>query len=276
MNKPKTTTDSKYPYLLLLYHRVDGFLDNRDIDKKLVPDIVVSFCVVLEKIIKIKLHTENPFLVFDSSKFKEDDSLVMVAKKEEKNIETIRIVDAINRLRLVFRDIFTDDELQALEDLYNLRNQFVHSYKLDSDIDFNIENIVKKMGTIWEKISEHAVIILGKKNIKGSKPKRKYTEEELEEVLVEEVRKKISPSNNSIFTFPDISRPPISSWQGGERCPRCKGYGFSEGPFDFDSLRFTGYLSADQLGSGLFKCKECNLELTTKEYRIAQGLNNNP
>lgn len=261
--KPK----KDHKYLLGLYYKVDDYLTNNQNNQEGLPDIVVSFCIVVEKIIKIKLHKKNPVLLFDNSKIKENDALVAIISKKEKN--------------LVFKNIFSDDEMQALLDIYAIRNGFVHGYKPDSNILFDEEDVIKKLGTIWEKILNQAVILFGKDSIKKNKPKKKYSEEELEKVLEEEVRTKIKPIqrgngiqrgygldgdmlqvSGSVFGFT------------GERCPRCGSYEFSlDDRLNSDIYSVTSVsMYPIRTFSDLYKCKKCHLELTRKEYEIVKKL----
>lgn len=183
--------EGNYEYLLRLYSQVDDYLADIPSKQENLPEIIVAFCITIEKLFKIRLHGENPVLVYDNTKIKENDALVAIIKEKELSIETIRIAETINRYKLMFENDFSDDEMQVLIDIYNTRNHFIHGYKPDGDLLLDKENIVKKMGTVWEKISIQAVSIFGKDLIKANKPKKKYSEEELEKVLIEEVKKKI-------------------------------------------------------------------------------------
>jgi len=266
-----------YQYLLRLYSAVDEYLSNIPAKQENLPEIIVSFCVVTEKFFKIKLHKENPVLVYENIKIKEDDALIAVIKEKELNIETIKIRETISRYKLIFDDEFSDDEMQVLVDVYNARNHFVHGYKSDNEVLSDKENIVKKMGTVWEKISAQAISIFGKDLIKANKPKKKYSEEELEKVLIEEVRKKIeNPENDYIFPYANNEILAYSPFTNNEICPRCGSYGFSTD----NSINSDTYLSAvspvsflSRHGiSDLYKCQRCHLELTKKEYEIAKEI----
>lgn len=268
---------SNHKYLLSLYSRVDEFLSDEDVAQHDLPNIIVFFCTVTEKILKIKLYNKNPILVFDGSRVKDDNSISIIALKKEKDIETLRIENIINRFSMVFRNIFTSDELQALRDLYHIRNCFVHGYKTDDKIDFDTEDILKKMGTVWEKITKQAIILFGKDIIKENKPKKKYSEEELEKVLTEEVKKKIQGTKYSFGQYPYEYQDLISySTLIGETCPRCGSNSFSKerGEDGLEPFMFTG-ISRLYSGDGivdLYKCKKCHLELTQKEYEIAKKI----
>lgn len=269
---------SNHKYLLSLYSRVDEFLSDEDVALHDLPNIIVFFCTVAEKILKIKLYNQNPMLVFDGSRIKDDNSISIIALKKEKDIETLRIENIINRFSIVFRGIFTSDELQALRDLYYIRNCFVHGYKTDDKIDFDTEDILKKMGTVWEKITKQAIILFGKDIIKENKPKKKYSEEELEKVLTEEVKKKIQWIKHTFEYFPYEGKNLTSSlsFSDNERCPRCGYYNFSKDrrANEIESFVFIdeprSYINNDF--ADLYKCKKCNLELTQKEYEIAKKI----
>lgn len=281
--------NKNFKYLLGLYSLVDDYLANVPTKQENLPDVVVSFCIATEKIFKIKLHKKNPVLVYENCKTKEDDALIAIIKERELDIETIRIRETVSRYNLMF-NFFSEDEIQVLFDIYNIRNHFVHGYKSDDNILLEKENIVKKMGTVWEKISIEAVSIFGKDLIKSNKPKKKYSEEELEKVLIEEVRKKIQ-STDEYNVFSVISprgfnyQNPISSerlsviaptaygFMGvGDQCPRCGSYDFSLDSQDFNSVSLNSLYNYGKTFSDLYKCKKCNLELTKKEYEIAKKL----
>ena len=269
-----------YQHLLRLYSLVDEYLSDIPAKQTNLPEIVVSFCIVTEKILKIKLHNKNPVLVYENAKIKDNNALIAVIKKKEFNIETIKIRETIARYRLMFDKEFSDDEAQVLIDIYDVRNHFVHGYKSDNDILSDRENIVKKMGTVWEKISAQAISNFGKKLIKANKPKEKYSKEELEKVLIEEVRKKIEPDRNNFDGFlinpvSFVRATPYTHFTNDlvEICPRCGEYGFSKNGQGGSGSRFST-ISANPLSvtSDLFKCNKCNLELTEKEYEIAKKL----
>lgn len=270
-------TKKNYQYLLRLYSAVDEYLSNIPAKQENLPEVIVSFCVVTEKIFKIKLHKENPVLVYENIKIKEEDALVAVIKEKELNIETIKIRETISRYKSIFDDEFSDDEMQAMIDIYNARNHFMHGYKSDNEVLSDRENIVKKMGTVWEKISAQAISIFDKDLIKANKPKKKYSEEELEKVLIEEVRKKIeNPENDDIFSSAVDPSFAFSPFTNNEKCPRCGSYGFSTDNLINSDVYLSAVSSVSLLSrygiSDLYKCKRCHLELTKKEYEIAKDI----
>lgn len=142
--KSKNSTEQKY--LLLLYRKVADFLSTESVKDEELPDVMVSFCTVIEKILKIKLHKKNPVLIFSASQLKDENSLVAVILKKEKDIETLKIKDILSRFIVVFDNYFTPDEAQALIDIYGVRNFFIHGYKADDKINFISEDIIKKNG----------------------------------------------------------------------------------------------------------------------------------
>lgn len=273
---------SQHKYLLYLYSQVNSYLvHDQQHSSENFADKVVSFCIVVEKILKIKLHKKNPVLVFGNSKIKDNDALVAIVSKKEKNIETIKIYEAVSRFESVFKKIFSDDELQALEDVYSIRSQFIHGYKPDDQIEFNEEDIIKKMGTIWEKISKQAIKLFGSDIIKKGTPRKKYTEEELERVLEEEVRVKIKSTRTELDYLPASYLNEVDNAKDHcfmdcsveKKCPRCESYGFSIENSGRDGV-YSSTISFSSLyptiPSDLYKCKKCGLELTRKEYEIAK------
>lgn len=268
-----------YKYLLRLYSQVDDYLADVPSKQETLPETIVAFCVVTEKLFKIKLHIKNPILVYENSKTKENDALVAIVKEKELNIETIKIRETLDRYQLMFENSFSDDEVQVLIDIYNVRNHFIHGYKSDDSILTDRENMVKKMGTVWEKISAQAVSIFGNELIKANKPKKKYSEEELEKVLIEEVKTKIKSTQSDYSLFRNLSAYSSHHYDfltaTGEKCPRCDSYGFSleSSVPDIYSVASAGLLTpVSRNYSDLYKCKSCNLELTRKEYEIAVKL----
>ncbi len=269
-----------HKYLIGIYSRVDEFLSNNTVVHEELPDSIVSFCIVVEKILKIKLYVKNPFLVFDAHLAKDDNSISAIALRKEGTIETLRIKNILNRFKIIFKDTFTPNEIQAIEDIYKVRNCFMHGYKPDDQIDFGAEDVVNKMGTIWEKISNMAILLFGEAVIKNRKPKKKYTEEQLERVLKEEVEKIIAPLGDrgdsiSCMNIQSVYSP-TASFLRGDECPRCAAYTFSLGGYKNDLLSANGqidFLSAGisrDTNPNLYKCRNCNLELTEKQYEIAK------
>ena len=264
-----------YAYLLNLYSRVDESLSSDTIEPEAMPELLVSFCIAVERILKIKLHKKNHALIFDTSKLKDDSSLGAVVLGIEKDIETVRIEQLLQRFKIVHSRTFSEEELQAILDLYEIRNCFIHGYKGENTIFFDLEDAVKKMGTVWEKMIPIAISLFGKNAIKHKQPKKKYTEEELEQVLVEQVKEKIksnsSASNwieNYIVSREDLAASTYSF--GGDKCPRCGTYTFSQNKTGLSDLFY--YKRIHNYISNLYTCSTCHLELTPKEYDVAKKL----
>lgn len=271
--------NENYEYLLYLYSFVDDHLSKNPTKHENFPNVLVSFCIVTEKIFKIKLHNKNPILAYDVSKIKETDALITVIKEKELDIETINIWESVKRFDLTFEGVFSAGEIQSILDIYYVRNHFVHGFRPDNKFLLDSENLIKKMGTVWEKISTLAVAIFGRDLIKANRPKTKYSEDELEKVLTEEVKKKIISPNttrtNIFFVYPpDINKLTVSPFNvSGEKCPRCGSYSFSlESLINPDSFRATVNLLTQHSISDLYKCTNCHLELTRKEYEIAKKI----
>lgn len=274
--------EKKYRYLLHLYSQTDQYLANTLASENL-PEMIVSFCICVEKIFKIRLFKKNPLLIFDNSKIKENDRLVSLVKRKYLTTETIRFNELLIRYKLMFPKKFSDEEIQVLIDIYNIRNHLLHSHNDDEEILSDPEKIIKKMGTVWEKISKEATIIFGQSLIKANKPRKKYSEEELESLLIAEVRKKIESTRKkeSLYSsimgtyerkFEDFSFNPSA-----EKCPRCDKF-----TFELESLNKDIYsplittamiFDSPKRYSGLYLCNSCNLELTKKEYEIAKKIN---
>jgi DNA-directed RNA polymerase subunit RPC12/RpoP len=262
-----------HKYLINLYHFVGDYLASSKNDEDDLPAVVVSFCTVCEKIFKLMLYEKNPVLIFSNKQIKEDDALISIAKKINTKIETIKMRDVINRFKLFFENKFSENEMQFIISLYDLRNELVHGYIIDEKVLVNPEDIVKKMGTVWGKVSEEASRLFGKNEIKYSKPKRKYAESELDKVLTEEVRKKIKNKENYLLSstmsfVPEISESLVSPY-AEKRCPRCGSYSFilkksNDSPYE-SLVLYSGMAS-------LYLCAECGLELTQKEYEIAKKI----
>jgi len=274
---------NEYKYLLYLYNQVNRFLSSRDVESdECFPEKLVSFCIVIEKLIKIKLYKKNHVLIFDVSNLKDLDMLVAIIDGSDKNIETIRIDLLLERCKSFFPNFLTENELSVLRDIYRIRNQFIHDYKSDDCIKYDKLDIISKMGSIWDKISRHTNTVFGKELIVKNQPKIKYTEEQLNKVLEDEVRMKIMNTEldmGAILRYRhDENYNNINLFQlGTDMCPRCGSYGFElSGDHDlflYEVYRLNGHLSNRFLD--LYKCKSCNLELTRKEYEIARKIKSN-
>ena len=268
-----------YKYLLRLYTIVDGYLAENTADEENLPEVVVAFCTFVEKILKIKLYIKNPVLIFENTRIKDADALVAVVKRTEEDIETIKIEELIHRYRLVFSRQVSEDEALIMRDLYRVRNHFVHDHKPDDNYTSIKEDTTKKMGTVWEKISKIAISILGKEQIKASKPVKKYSKEELENVLIEQVKKKIGQSGGGLTAFHRLSlglpvnyQTSAGQFSASEKCPRCGELGFARGITGENQGLVTLSIYSPATQSDLYVCRHCNLELTEKEYEIAKKI----
>lgn len=278
--------EQEYKYLLRTYSMVSENLKSDSIKSDELPDIIIGFCIVIERVLKIGLYRKNPVLIYDNGWLKDENNLVCIVKRKKNQIETIKKDKLISRYNLVFEGRFTKDEVEIIDEIYLLRNQFIHSHEKDKNILINEEEIVKRIGTVWEKISIEAVKILGG-GFKKVQPNKKYTEEELKEIIekkfkeeCEEVRKIVeSDKNKNIFptirATSDLAVYPVTSesffshpLSGSEKCPRCGFVGFKK-----DVNRFYGvYGFGDEDDSGIYICNNCHLELTEKQYNIAKRM----
>jgi len=165
--------------------------------------------------------------------------------------------------------------------LYEIRNKLIHSYKEDISIITNEDDVIKKMGAIWEKISSMIVSLFGDDAIKTSIPKKKYLDVELEAALKEEVRKKIDSRSpySTIMRFADasISFAPenikdsygLSEYSppGEDICPRCGHLTLAR------RNNYSSYFAHKLTTSGdLYFCRKCNLELTKRELEMAREI----
>ena len=272
----------KHDFVIGLFSQVDAYLSEDTPDPKQLPTSLVNFCVVAEKVLKMHLYKKNKTLPYDVSKLKDANLLVAVATgKESNDVGTIQYEEVIQRFGAIYKRTFTEEEFEILKDLYKLRNCFMHTHKADDEIDFDSEDIIKKMGTLWPTISKLAIKVLDKAKIKSSRPKKTYSEEELRAVLVEEVRKKINqPIKNGPVTYSDlVNQSTIAAT--GPSCPRCGSEKFGRktepssplSPWDNGTVVWTdaardAFVSIRQLAPDIYKCKKCNLELTEKEYEL--------
>lgn len=267
----------KYPYLAHLYLRVNEYLaDGKQAELATLADAVVSFCIVLERLLKIRLYNQNPILLFHSSQLKADGAILAIVMEKEVSIETICITDVIERFNTIFPSVFTEYELQALQDIFNSRNHLVHSYKGDSNV-LEDGDLLAKMGTIWDKISAITVDVFGSSPLKRSKPRKKYSETELKEILIKELREKIK-NHPQTYDGPGFSYDVESYayeapniWRSEMKCPRCRSLSLirEHGPSTYDFIRELAFIPGTQ-PEGIYKCGSCHLELTKREYELLQ------
>ena len=276
-------TDHKY--LLSIYNRVDELLSRENLKKEDLPDLIVYFCTVIEKILKIKLYNKNPFLVFELSSIGTENLISRLATKKDVELNTLRVGNVLDRFAMIFKKTLNPSEIETIKEIYKLRNFYIHGYKEDNKIvGLDVEKVVNQMGTIWERINKITVSLFGKENIKNSRPKKTYTEKEFEKAFEDEVGKMITPKREfglvtAYTTIPlvdrynlvqrvgnlidPITQQPISFNYFGERCPRCNSSNFS-----LTGNELYSYVQVPKL----YKCEDCHLELTEKQYEIAKKI----
>lgn len=271
-----------YHYLIELHSSIDEYLSSSTPNHDKLQTIVVSFCIVTEKIFKIQLYKKNPLLVYNYKKLKEDDAFITIINKKERNVETISIGQLIERYSLLFDERFSGEEMQIIRDLFNIRNHFIHSHQPDNYHLNNADIIITKMGTVWSQISSQSKEIFGNSLIKVKKPKKTYSDSQLKELLKNEVKKKIEKKGNfdEIWSHVVLTEEyPAFGIGKSERCPRCGKYGFEKEPFNTITTCATGSYYFNDFknynSDGLYKCKSCNLELTKKEFEIAKEIKSN-
>lgn len=262
----------KYDYLLQLYSRVNKYLSDSTQKPEDLQEVIVSFCIVVERVLKMKLHKKNPVLIFDASNLKSDDAISAIALQKEDSIETINIYSAMARFKILFKKVLLDEEVIAIRDIYKVRNSLVHGYVSEEKIIVDKEDIVKKMSFIWPKISDLTKSLLGKERILSSKPKKTYTELEFKKALVEELLKKINQPVKDVYFIQDS----VLYSAGGIRCPRCHSRSFNKRDDIFNENGGLGLIDPSlfsikrysQSYSEIYKCSKCNLELTQSEYDL--------
>jgi len=266
-----------YPYLLNLYSKVTDYIDSggNDADDEEFAEIIVFFCTVVERILKIELHNRNPILVLKAERIKDNSAICAVANSIEHSIETINIFDVIERYKIIYPKAYSENDFISLKNIFQERNGLIHSYCSDNKFLSNKKNILIMMSAVWIILSKQLTDLFGEKNIKKGHPTKKYTEKELENVLIEEVTKKIQPINNNPGYLLQYTTPDILSFgmvnETGDECPRCGSNGFVKNNQIPEFYVGSFYL---QSSSDLYKCRRCNLELTDKEYAFAKKIRN--
>lgn len=282
----------EYKYLLHLYSRVNKYLSDNKPKTEELEEVIVSFCTVVERVLKMKLHSKNPILIFDVSKLKDDDAISALAMKTDTSVETIKIQSTLNRFKILFKKTFSDEELISIKDIYNVRNNLVHSYLSEERVTLDKDDFIKKMSFIWPKISKLTKSLLGKERILSSTPKKSYTEAEFKKAIIDELMKKIGQpvkSNYSelLYTSDNIANGYSSHNSYDKKCPRCQlfEFGVSNKKFGASGYGIGGNISVIEavlfnsvtsLGGDLgryshpqiYRCKKCNLELTQSEYEL--------
>jgi hypothetical protein len=279
----------EYDYLLHLYARVNKYLNDDRQKIGELQEVIVSFCIVVERILKMKLHTKNPLLVFDVSRFKNDDGLLStLALGTEDSVETINIYSALARFEILFKKQLSKDEVESIKNIYNIRNKFVHSYCSEDEMIADKEGVVTQMSFIWPKISKITQSILGKERILSIKPKKTYTEEEFKKAMLEEVMKKIrQPVKNIYGNIAEITLDESTGYfnTSSKQCPRCgnlsfnasdsygsSGFGIGGNVSFFEPAIYSSVIGRGvggfELHAQLYKCSKCNLELTQNDYDL--------
>lgn len=264
-----------YSYVKSLFIKVNNFLDSDEKNLSELPDIIVSFCIMIEKTVKITLYSKNPLLIFEHAHIRDCNTISVIAlKKDHGDIPTIKMDMALDRFFIVFKNKLSQDKIEVLKGLYKIRNEFVHGYKQDNQVCLDSDDIIKKMGFLWLDISKICTKVLKLNQADIKKPILKYTQDELDKVLEDEVQLMISPRKeksilNSLYekSLSYDKLIPISSSASfgiyNRVCPRCKQR----------TLNHSGNSLSLLSEPGLYKCKECDLELTEKQYEIATRLN---
>lgn len=287
----------KHKYLLQKAKFVNSSLAKSSIGDEDFFDVIVSFCTVVEKLLKIKLYSKNPVLAYlsdNGKQFNDPDSVIAISLKRDVDINSAKMVDTLKIYKKVFPKSIRDEEIELIISIYKLRNHLMHSQKEDKHFIFEESDVIKKMTIVWEnRIQKIAVAFFGKNNIKQTKNSKKYSEQELQEILKEEVRKLISNhrQNGSLLisnyvhsvtdrvdpgaltsVVKDVSADVLNGYAisktlfRGEFCPRCKNSSFKHEmnqPLTIFELNYT---------PELWKCSICGLELTEKQYEIAKKL----
>ena len=282
-------------FLIKHFGKVDECIRNNVCESTEFPDVLISFCFVVEKILKIKLYKKNPVLVFHDYDLKNEDNLIGIVLEKEETLKTIKMGQVIDRFRTIFEKELSEVENTSLDlvtEIYELRSFFSHSHKSDDKITFDQNDLIKKMATVWELISRIAVELFGRNIISNTTPLKKYTEEELQEILDNEVREIIKPITadtgplivrNSRFyeeQIPLVSRGSVyglnTYLSGGEQCPRCGLNTLLLDNFGNDSWSVYGISSTlsayPNSESGLYKCSNCQLQLTPSQYERAKNI----
>ncbi len=271
---------NEHKYLLYLYNKVNKFLSSKNVEiDECFPEKLVSFCVVIEKLIKIRLYKKNPVLIFALASFKDINLLIAIINGQDKKIKTIEIDLLLERCKSFFPKFLTENELSALREIYHIRNQFIHSYKSDDCNEYDKLDVINKMGSIWDKVSAYAVTFFGNDLIVKHQPKLKYTDEQLNKVLEDEVRTKINNTESEIGVLLRYNRDDNYNHfellqLGTNVCPRCGSNGFElNDSHDFKfAIDYQPIWDMKNKFLDLYKCRSCNLELTRKEFDIAKKI----
>lgn len=270
--------EKNHQYLINLYSSVDEALFGTAISEEKIWELIINFCTIIEKVIKIQLHELNPVLIYEYTEIKDPNSLIKIVNKQElDSFKTIKMWDALQRYQSLF-NIFTEVEVPAILSIYEHRKNLIHGINSEENIILEKENIIKKMGTIWGKIAKQMESVFWKELIKSKKPKKIYSEAELEKILKKEVEKKIQKRwyDSDIFLTTNLTEPYNFDFNNKEKCPRCGNYTFYLDNWSNYINTFRDFTKIGNLSpywiSNLYKCSTCKLELTEKEYEISKKL----
>ncbi|MEI6352906.1 MAG: hypothetical protein WCO35_03150 [Candidatus Nomurabacteria bacterium] len=270
-----------YAYISKLYSEIKNTLkskNNINLVEKL--SLVVNFCVLLEKLIKLRLSVENKLLVYYGKSFNDDFIFGILKDKippTSFEAKTKTFNEANNLFNKLF-DVFSENEILLLDNIYNIRNAIVHSYFQDNKILDSEENIIKDISTILDKVNSLLEEMFGKEAIASIKigGEEKYSKEELEEVLREQVRKKILYGRNkrTNYFFDKLSMIKTEEYSfpnNGLSCPACGNYSLEgkdiENNFYPIAVSVFNYKDKD-----IYICSKCGLQLTKREYEIAKEI----
>lgn len=297
-------------YLQNIFKKISQLLEKNleDISEAEIAEASHDFCILIERILKMKLYQKNPLLVFDASRI-DNNNLLPIARGEDLSFNTIKFEETLKRFNYIFLNFsFGDYFTPVLTSLYEEnRNPLTHSYKSDKDIVNlkNKEKIVKDIGSLFPWFSDIAKDFIDISEAPADiSIGKKYTEEELEEIFKEELKKKlIYYKNNDYFTnslntsntnflkvselkpitfmeplkpglidIPQIE-PSFSSRDISihNECPRCRLYKLKS-PGKDNLYNYLVYPAQSQNNSYLYKCSNCNLELTEKEYQMSKKI----
>lgn len=278
----------EYEFLLRKYHEVSDYIGNKKPDFLILPDVIVSFCIFIERLLKIKLYKENPLLPYRSNYLTNFDNLVGIIKKKESGLKTLEFGDTINLYRKIFPNSFNDAEEGIFLEIYKIRNEFVHSHRADIDRVLSYDDIFTKIATVWGGISKIAKTIFGERAVKSVKPSKVYTDEDLRRIQEEEVKKIIGSKifGNRDFTtsfVPHVDMHDVYSidmaYIKNEQCPRCGRHAFlprkdNKPPSYLDvQIEWNEYLP---ITPDVYKCNHCGLEFTRNQYEIAKRILTTP
>lgn len=311
MKKIQQYKNIDYAFLITSYHFVNEYFSNGYKEENFL-QAVVSFCTVAEKILKIKLYETNKLLPYKinlnilEKKENQKNIVKAIISGKHNDFKTFSLFEILDKYDFIFTpEPFEKDEIEHLRKLVDVRNTLIHSHLPDADLKKRKEDLDKKMGSLWEKLSSDMIARFG--SLSKVEPKKKYTDDELKQVLIEEVKKKINLDTNicidnsyagcSVYggnncrSFINYYKDGAEDINGmaytmrkGVLCPRCcvgdfhksldDPYSNFNPAFNSDRIRiYRGDLYGTQnYSENLYSCDRCNLELTDREFEIAKEL----